>query len=230
MEQAGRLVRKVAEKFERVDTEAIRFLRNGHKLSITCLVVSIDGKSVFTGSKDANLIKWDVESGKRIKTISGGRKGTEETHLGHTSHILAMSISTDGRFLASGDESKLIRIWNPENLDFIHTFKGHRGTITGLAFRRSSHILYSCSNDRSIKVWDLDEKCYIETLFGHQEVITSIDALMRERCITAGGRDATVRIWKIVEESQLVFQGAGYSIDCVKFLDEQHFISGTDDG
>jgi len=40
----------------------------------------------------------------------------------------------------------------------------------------------------------------------------------------------TIRIWKIIEESQLVFQGSGHSLDCVKLLDEQHFISGGDDG
>lgn len=230
LEHAGRLIRRVADTYEPMDADSLRFFRNGHKLPLTCIVVSPDGKNLYTGSKDSCLVKWNLESGKRLKTVPGGRKGTKETHIGHTTHILSMAISSDNKFLATGDESKLIRIWNPDTLELIHTFRGHRGTITGLAFRRSSRTLYSCSTDRTVKVWNLDEKAYIETLFGHNEAITAIDALTRERALTAGGRDMTIRIWKIIEESQLVFQSSGQSIDCIKLLDEQHFISGGDNG
>lgn len=71
---------------------------------------------------------------------------------------------------------------------------------------------------------------YIETLFGHQDGITDIDALMKERALTAGGRDCTIRLWKIVEESQLVFNGHSGSIDTVRLVNEETFISGGDDG
>ena len=40
-----------------------------------------------------------------------------------------------------------------------------------------------------------------------------------------------MRIWKIVEESQLVFQGGHFgSIDCIRHINQEHFISGADDG
>ncbi|KAI1294705.1 U3 small nucleolar RNA-interacting protein 2 [Halotydeus destructor] len=230
LDQAGRLIRSVAETYDGFDEPNIKFLRNGHKLPITCLVVSPDSKFVFSGSKDCNLVKWNLITGKKMKVVGGGKKGMEETHIGHTTSILCMAITTDGKFLATGDMSNLIRIWNPDTLDLIHTFKGHRLPVAGVAFKKQSHNLYSCSHDRTIKVWDVDEKAYVETLFGHQNCIMAIDSLVKERAVTAGGRDSTVRLWKIVEESQLVFQGNGSSIDCVKFLDEQHFISGGDDG
>lgn len=41
----------------------------------------------------------DVESGKKLHTIPGGRKGTEDRHVGHTAHILCMAISSDGKYL-----------------------------------------------------------------------------------------------------------------------------------
>ena len=72
--------------------------------------------------------------------------------------------------------------------------------------------------------------CYVQTLFGHQEIITSIDMLIKEKAITSGGFDSSLRLWKIAEETQLVFQGKGESIECVKYLDEQHFVSGTMNG
>lgn len=49
----------------------------------------------------------DVESGKKIHTIPGGRKGTEDRHVGHTAHILCMAISSDGKYLVSSSSSAI---------------------------------------------------------------------------------------------------------------------------
>lgn len=108
--------------------------------------------------------------------------------------------------------------------------KGHQNSVTGVVFKKNSHILYSCSKDRSVRVWSLDEMAFVETLFGHQNAVLSIDALTRERAITAGGMDNSIRLWKIPEESQLIFNGHTGSIDAVSYINEQHFISGGDDG
>lgn len=43
----------------------------------------------------------DVESGKKLNTIPGGKKGTEDKHVGHTAHILCMTISSDGKYLVN---------------------------------------------------------------------------------------------------------------------------------
>lgn len=43
----------------------------------------------------------DAVDGKRLHTIPGGRKGTEDTHTGHTDHILCLAMSSDGKFLVS---------------------------------------------------------------------------------------------------------------------------------
>uniref|UniRef100_A0A8C7TWR2 U3 small nucleolar RNA-interacting protein 2 n=1 Tax=Oncorhynchus mykiss TaxID=8022 RepID=A0A8C7TWR2_ONCMY len=211
------------------DVSEIRLLR-GHKLPVTCLAISPDDQHVFSASKDCSIIKWDVESGKRLHTIAGGRKGTEDRHVGHTAHVLCMSISSDGKYLATGDMNKLIMIWEAATCKHLYKFTGHRGPVSGLSFRRGTHDLYSASHDRSIKVWNVDENAYVETLFGHQDVITGLDSGSRERCVTAGGRDRTVRVWKIAEESQLVFHGHEGSIDCIQLINEEHMITGANDG
>uniref|UniRef100_A0A672QG46 Ribosomal RNA processing 9, U3 small nucleolar RNA binding protein n=1 Tax=Sinocyclocheilus grahami TaxID=75366 RepID=A0A672QG46_SINGR len=156
--------------------------------------------------------------------------GTEARHVGHTAHILCMAISSDGKYLASGDMNKLIMIWDPVTCKHLYKLKGHRDAVSGLAFRRGTHTLYSASHDRSIKVWSVDENAYVETLFGHQDMITGLDCLSRERCVTAGGRDRTIRVWKVAEESQLVFHGHEGSIDCIQLINEEHMVTGGDDG
>lgn len=66
--------------------------------------------------------------------------------------------------------------------------------------------------------------------YGHQSPITAIDALTKERALTSGGVDQSLRIWKIVDESQLIYNGHSGSIDSVKFITEEIFLSCGDDG
>ncbi|XP_037346361.1 U3 small nucleolar RNA-interacting protein 2 isoform X2 [Pungitius pungitius] len=229
LEQKGKLQRLIAKDLIPPDASEIRMLR-GHKLPITCLVISPDEKYIYSAAKDCSIIKWDVESGKKLHTVPGGRKGTQDRHVGHTAHILCMAISSDGKYLATGDVNKLIMIWEAETCKHLYTFTGHKGPVSGLSFRRGTHDLYSASHDRSVKVWNVDENAYVETLFGHQDAITGLDSLSRELCVTAGGRDRSVRVWKIAEESQLVFHGHEGSIDCIQLINEEHMITGADDG
>lgn len=86
---------------------------------------------------------------------------------------------------------------------------------------------------------------YIETLFGHQDAIPAVAAFTQERCVSVGARDRSARVWKIVEETQLVYQSPTDkqpssmsreqifpegSMDCVAVIDEQHFVTGSDNG
>ncbi|MBN3302111.1 U3IP2 protein, partial [Amia calva] len=229
LEQRGKLQRFIAKDLQPPDLADVRLLR-GHQLPVTCLVISPDDKHIFSGAKDCSIIKWDVESGKKLFTIPGGRKGTEDRHVGHTAHILCMAISSDGKYLATGDKNKLIMIWEAATCKHLYKFTGHKDAVSGLSFRKGTHDLYSASHDRAVKVWNVDENAYVETLFGHQDVITGLDCLSRERCVTAGGRDGTVRVWKITEESQLIFHGHEGSIDCIQLINEEHMITGADDG
>ncbi|NXD03693.1 U3IP2 protein, partial [Certhia familiaris] len=213
------------------DPARIRVLR-GHQLPVTCLAISPDDRFIFSASKDGSLIKckWEVDSGKRLCVVPGGKKGTEERHMGHASQVLCMAISSDGKYLATGDRNKLIMIWDAATCKRLHIFTGHRDAVSGLSFRKGTHQLYSASHDRCVKVWDVAENAYVETLLGHQDIITGLDSLSRECCVTAGGRDGTVRLWKIPEESQLVFSGHQGSIDCIQLINEEHMVSGADDG
>ncbi|XP_063618312.1 U3 small nucleolar RNA-interacting protein 2 [Cydia splendana] len=226
LEQKGKLRVEVADNYVAPAESDIRLIRaREHKLPLTCVCVSSDGQFAFTGSKCGTIVKWGIKEKRKLGSL------TFKTHSKYMNGcVSAVVLSSDTKYLASSDESKDVQIWDPITLKHVHTFRGHKDKVTGLVFRKNTHELYTASKDRSIKIWSLDEMAYVESLFGHQSSITSIDALTRERAISAGGRDASVRIWKIVEESQLIFNGPVGSLDEVKLLDEEHFVSGSDNG
>jgi len=230
-EEKGKLRREFSSNLCGLTKEDVKYWGDKkHKLSLTCVVTSPDSTRVYSASKDAGLVVWELGTGNKLFKIPGGRKGQESYHVGHCNTVLALAVSTDGKFLASGDMDKLIHIWDTSTMSRVHTFKGHRDAVSGLVFRRGTHTLYSCSFDRSVKIWSVDEKAYVETLFGHQDKICAVDCGARERCVTVGGRDGTARVWKIVEESQLVFNGPQSSLDCVRLLNEEHWVTAGEDG
>jgi ribosomal RNA-processing protein 9 len=236
---AGRARWKVADRFAELSEEAAaatvpppRRCR-GHANTPTCLALSADDAMVVSGGKDCSVARWDVESGALLNRAKGSRAGVYrsdgKTPSGHRGAVLATAISSDSRYYASGGVDRFVHVWDARTDELVHSFAGHRDTVSALAFRHGSADLYSGSHDRTVKAWNVADMAYVDTLYGHQSEINAIDALHRPRAITAGA-DNTVRVWRVIQESQLVFRGHSASIDAVRFLNENAFFSGSQDG
>lgn len=58
----------------------------GHKLTPTCVVLSPDDTTAYSGSKDNSVVRWDVETGKRVAMLPrwcklpGGKVPTVKAH------------------------------------------------------------------------------------------------------------------------------------------------------
>ena len=180
--------------------------------------------------------------------------------LHHSAPVLAIAVSSDGKYIATGSVDKKLILYStsaPNELTPVKAFAHHRDSITSLSFRQGSTQLFSASKDRTVKVWSAAERAYVETLFGHQDEVVDIAAFpTAERCASVGARDRTARIWKVVEETQLVFRGGGGgvtktdrnltngvpdtsrerkryaegSIDRVVVVDNETFVTGSDNG
>ncbi|KAI9818130.1 MAG: pre-rRNA processing protein [Pycnora praestabilis] len=184
---------------------------------------------------------------KKIAFAKGNKNNAQDNkYQGHVDSILSVAASQDGKFVVTGGRDRRLIVWNAADLKPLRVFSQHRDAVTGLVFRRGTNQLYSSSKDRTIKLWSLDELAYIETLFGHQDEVVDIAALAQENCVSVGARDRTARLWKVVEETQLVFRGGGGekkskskstgdryfegSIDRVAMIDEELFVTGSDNG
>ncbi|KAL4072159.1 WD40-repeat-containing domain protein [Scleroderma yunnanense] len=191
----------------------------GHRFSVTSASASENLDWLFTAGKEGHIIKWNLKTGKKVTTFYKKRpdtngKGKEKANFdmeGHSDEVLALAVSSDSQYLASGGKDRKICIWDVAKDQWVKNFGGHKDLISGLTFRKGTKQLYSGSFDRTVKLYDLAVMGYVETLFGHQDTIVSLDALRGETAVTAGARDRTIRYWKIPEESQLVFRGGGKS-------------------
>lgn len=248
LESVNQLYYKLTDQFP-PSTELETQFKKVHQSACTAVVIDAQGGFIYTGSKDASIVQWNLSTLQKCHTFPGGRKGVTK-FPGHTGHILSLALSHDGKLLASGGSDKLINVWDLTTLSLKGSLKHHKDSVSGLVFREKTYDLYSCSFDRTVKVWNLEAMAYVETLFGHQDMIYDISSLAKEHCVTVGGRDRTLRLWRIVEQTQLVFRGGNTtrytdklsqkdsepiqfvegSLDKLAMLDEANFVTGGDSG
>ena len=229
LEANQKIIKLLADKFDSCATPTLHKDKN-HQKPLTAL--AIHDNMVFTASKDGSIVKWNLDADGNLKMVLRKKSKSKEKDPNARNHNSIINcMATNGTFLATGDDSKLVYVWKCDTLEFVKYFQGHRGPITGLTFARNKNVLYSCSKDRSVKTWDLDQRAYVETLFGHQDTVSCITSGVSCDFITGGGRDGTVRLWKTTEEVQLVFnQSGGASIEAIDKINAELFVTVGDNG
>lgn len=195
------------------------------------MALSADDSTIYSGSKDNAVVRWDVEASGATKIVlhpKWARKTHPDTQA-VSGEVLAMAVTTDGKYLACGGRDCVVRIFDTRINKEIKSFQGHRDAVTAMAFRRDSNSLFTGSLDRCVKHWDLNEMGYLETAFGHQDGIYAMDCWNKARPASSSA-DKTIRHWKIAEDSHLVFRGHKSSIDTVQIMTADSILSGGVDG
>ena len=72
----------------------------GHTGRVTCLALSADEKSLFTGSDDKTVRQWDLATGKSVRTFQGHEQG-----------IISVVISSDAKTLITAGKDNTVRVW-----------------------------------------------------------------------------------------------------------------------
>lgn len=211
---------------------------------------------LYTVSKDAELIKWNIAGKKpqRIKHIKGGARyfklnTANPNNNHHWDQINCVAVSPDSKYVVTGGTDSRLIIWSSENLVCLKVLDT-RSAVNAITFKRNSDQLYAACSDLKIRTFSINQFTQLEILYGHQDNIVDISALLRETCVSVGSRDKTAMFWKISEETRLTFRAgdstekkrrrdddsppeAFYnegSLEVVSMLDESHFLTGSDNG
>lgn len=107
-----------------------------HRKSVTAVALSEDDHKGFSASKDGTILHWDVDSGKHEKyqwpseevLRSHGARDTQAPATKHSRHVLALAVSSDGKYLASGGLDRHIHLWDTRTrkhiqVNFIYYFR-----------------------------------------------------------------------------------------------------------
>lgn len=115
---------------------------------IYSLAASADGKYLASATtSNGQLEVWDVGSWER-------RKFAEIYHNSPTDGML--SISADGKFLASPDGS-MVNIWDLQSGTLMKSYKGHNAGISSLSWATNKGRVASGGYDGTVRVWNAME-------------------------------------------------------------------------
>lgn len=91
---------------------------------------------VVSGSRDATLRVWDIETGQCLHVLMG--------------HVAAVRcVQYDGRRVVSGAYDFMVKVWDPETETCLHTLQGHTNRVYSLQVRDLSLLLLRCYIDES---------------------------------------------------------------------------------
>ena len=187
----------------------------GHTNGLLCL--QFDDNVLITGSYDATIKVWDLETCEEIRTLRG-----------HDSGVRCLQF--DDSKLISGSLDCTIKIWNWHTGECTRTYSGHTDGVIGLHF--DSALLASASADTTIKIWDFEDMSTF-LLRGHTDWVNAVKIDSCSRTVFSASDDNTVRLWDLDTRACIkVFEGHVGQVQQVvilppefEFADHEHDFS-----
>lgn len=163
----------------------------GHDNGITCLQFS--DNILATGSYDATIKIWNIETGECIRTLEGHQGGVRTLQFDdgklisgsldktikiwnwHTGEVITslqchtdgvLSVHFEGNLLASGSVDKTVKIFDFDTKS-TYCLRGHTDWVNHVRVDTTSRVVFSASDDLTVKMWDMDTKKCIKTFSGH---------------------------------------------------------------
>ncbi|CAL9728555.1 general transcriptional corepressor Tup1p [Monosporozyma unispora] len=182
-----------------------------HSSVVCCVKFSNDGQFLATGCNKTTQV-YRVSDGSLVAKLSddnapslqnsngSGANGTngkdgENNATSTDLYIRSVCFSPDGKFLATGAEDRLIRIWDIQKQEIVMFLQGHDQDVYSLDYFPSGDKLVSGSGDRTVRIWDLKTGQCSLTLSIEDGVTTVAVSPGDGKYIAAGSLDRAVRVW-----------------------------------
>jgi hypothetical protein len=114
----------------------------GHKDTIKLALFTPDSRLLLSADSEA-VHFWEAATGRELRRTALPEQMT------------CAAFSPDGRVLAWGDWSGVVRLWEVATGKERRVFSGHAGCINSLAFSPDGRLLATASEDTTVLVWDV---------------------------------------------------------------------------
>lgn len=149
----------------RINTVIISF--NGHRNTITQLVFDQSGVRLASGSRDTDIIVWDLISEVGLYKLRGHTDQITSLNFllprGAEAEGVTTDVSETGGYLLSTSKDSLIKVWDLSSRHCIETHVAQsNGECWSLGLSPDQTGCITGGNDGELKVWSIDEQAMQE--------------------------------------------------------------------
>eukprot|EP01132_Coremiostelium_polycephalum_P007905 gene7905-9728_t len=186
----------------------------GHTDWITCM--QFDGKILATGSWDASLKVWNIETGDcRVLSSLEINSKVGPNAGGHTHGITCVQFQ--GNRLISGSSDSTLRIWDLSTGECVHILRGHTDGVSCLCII-DDVTLASGSLDNTINLWSMETGKLLHSFTNH---ISGISCLYyKNNLLISGTMGGTLNVIDIPSRICLqTLHGHGDRVTSIQWWD-----------
>lgn len=163
----------------------LRSFEEGHAFLASNAVFFPGGKQLLTAAVDNTVRFWDVTS------------GTQTGRLDHTGRSAALTLSHNARWILTGSDDRMAKVWDAETAKLAKTLAGHKYEVTAVAFSPDDKLLFTGdANGRGI-IWDAEKFTERHRLSEHTGKITAAAFLPGGKKLLTASNDKTVASWNV---------------------------------
>ncbi|KAF8558425.1 WD40 repeat-like protein [Imleria badia] len=204
---ADKTVRLYSYRTDPFDPSKISFshlttIPTEHAKTVRSLAWSSSGKTLATGSFDANIRIWEQTEASEDDDES------EEWECigflsGHETECKSVAYSGTGALFATCSRDKSVWVWEDAEFQCLEVMMDHSQDVKCVSWHPTEEILASGSYDDTVKLYidhpDEDWLCFA-TLTGHTGTVWSVAWAPRGDYLASSSDDLTIRIWRRTAE------------------------------
>ncbi len=164
----------------------------GHRIHISTVSFSPDGRSLVSGAYDQKVKLWDTRTGQCVKTWQG-----------QVGWLRSVVFSPNSRILASGGVESCVRLWDADTGKCLGTLAGHSTPLKEVSFSHQGRLLSSCGDDAEVRLWNVSTGECLHTLQGHTTIVLSSAFSPDDRVLASSSEDNTIRLWDVQTGAKL---------------------------
>src|SRR5579859_3419764 len=132
------------------------------------------------------------------------------TYRGHSSAVISLAWSPNGKRIATGSFDHSVRVWDALTGNHVLTYRGHSDQVWAVAWSPDGSKIASAGKDKTVQIWDASSGANITTYTGHSAEVAAVAWSPDSKLIASASYDNTVRVWEATTQ-QFVFTFTNHS-------------------
>ena len=203
-------------------TETVIISFNGHKSAITHLAFDSAGVRLASGSRDTDIILWDLIAEVGLFKLRGHTDQITSLHflIPSIEMLNDAGLNDHAGFLLTTGKDSLIKVWDLASQHCIETHVAQsKGECWSLGLSPDQSGCITAGNDGEIKVWSIDEGAMIE--ISKEKVGSEGRKVLTDRgTFYRNGKDRTIGISFHPRSDYIGFHGSEKAVEIWRIRSE----------